>query len=88
MMAWVTSSPSQVASEGCVWPQWVRGGLGGSGVALGLGMGLGFADGLAAFEWPHGLMGGPGGRSWPLGVPVDLRGCRVTHILCQIFTNA
>jgi hypothetical protein len=29
-------------------------------------------------RWPCGVMGGYGGRGWPLGVAVDLKGLQVT----------
>jgi hypothetical protein len=72
-----------------LWHQWVTGGLGESGVALGVTGGL---VGLQmAFGAAGGLMGSwvtMGDRGWPLGVAVDPKGSQVRLITCQIFRNA
>jgi hypothetical protein len=75
--------------RGCMWPQRVAGGLGGSGVALGV------TDGLVGLQMALGAVGcfvgswvTLGGRRWPMGVTVDFGGSRVTLITYLIFTNA
>jgi hypothetical protein len=88
--------------EDCMWPRVTSGitsclrgspvasgGLGGSGVALGVMnrlVSLQMASGTV-----HGLLGSwvaMGGRKWPMEVAVDLGGSLVTLIHCQIFINA
>jgi hypothetical protein len=70
ILPWVTLGGSHIASEGGrwghVWPQGVAGGLGGSGVTLGITDGL---VGMQMASWSHG---------WPLGVGGCLWGLQLT----------